>query len=481
MIAIRCTLLRDVFEGGRPDDPRQAEWPPSWMRLFSALVSVAEPESGDDDILRMLEAAEPPAILASQHRSQRRRAYVPTNALQLDGGGHTVWAGRTNSERGWARTVPRSREIWYRWQSLDLPAGGRERLEALCRRVPYLGRSTSPTIVEVRDDPPESDGWLLPDTDGKRPVAVSQPVRAPYPGSLEALREAYEEKHLRGGAGAVWQIGDGVDYGYAQPERSADVIDGPYGTVIVFRQVAKERRRIDGRHTAKLSHAIRRALMARASEQGPVEEIPSLHGHHDGNTVQCAIAGLPNVGHEHARGQLLGFALCIPDLPQDELRRLADVLPAAGDAMKVTAGKLGELWFERVAPLDASGLPWGLKPERWQGPAKRWVTALPLVLDRFLKRSSNVDEEVRRAVQNSGLPEPERVHVTTYGQIDGALGLQPRDTLRRPEDKAVKPYRHATIEFAERVRGPVIIGSMRHYGLGLCVPADPRKGVDDDQ
>lgn len=476
MIAIRCTLLRDVFEGGRPDDPRRPEWPPSWMRVFSALVSVAEPDTEDDEVLQLLEAAPPPAILASQHRSQHRRAFVPTNTL-LDEGTHTVLAGRTNSERGWARAVPKSREIWYRWPSLDLPERGHERLAKLCRRVPYLGRSTSPAILELRDDPPGEGDWLYPDEGGGSPLRLSQPVRSPYPGSLTALRDAYAEKHVRRGAGAVWQIGVGVDYGRLEPEdEERGAVSGPYRRMIVFRYAGHvvgdgrwERRRIDGRHTARLSHAMRRALMSRAEEH-----IPSLHGHHDGTAVQCAIVGLPHVGHKHASGHLVGMALCIPDLPPDELWVLANALPAVAAELPVVAGPLGELIFERLGPLDATGSAWALRPDRWQGPAKRWATALPLVLDRFLKRSSSVEEEVRRAVRNSRLPDPVDVRVSKHGQIPGALMLRAPDTLRRREDRAVKPYRHAEIEFAEPVRGPVVVGSMRHYGLGLCVPREVR-------
>ncbi|MFW6034322.1 MAG: type I-U CRISPR-associated protein Csb2 [bacterium] len=476
MIAIRCTLLRDVFEGGRHDDPRRPEWPPSWMRLFSALVSVAEADTEDDEVLRALEASPPPAILASQHRPQHRRAFVPTNML-LDKGTHTVLAARTNSERGWARAVPRSREIWYRWPSLDLPLGGRDALAKLCRRVPYLGRSTSPAIVELRDDPPDEGDWLLPDESGGQSLRLSQPVRSPFPGSLTALRDAYEEKHVRRGAGAVWQIGVGVDYGRPEPEDEGEAVtSGPYRRMIVFRYAGhvvgddrRERRRIDGRHTARLSHAMRRALMSRAEEH-----IPSLHGHHDGTAVQCALVGLPHVGHEHASGHLVGMALCVPDLPPDELWVLANALPAVGDELPVVAGPLGELAFERLGPLDGTVSAWALRPDRWQEPAKRWATVLPLVLDRFLKRSSSVEDEVRRAVRNSRLPDPVEVQVSHRGRIHGALALRPADTLRRPEDRAVKPYRHAEIEFAEPVRGPVVVGSMRHYGLGLCVPREVR-------
>jgi CRISPR-associated protein Csb2 len=35
---------------------------------------------------------------------------------------------------------------------------------------------------------------------------------------------------------------------------------------------------------------------------------------------------------------------------------------------------------------------------------------------------------------------------------------------------------HATIEFAEPVAGPVVLGAGRFFGLGLCIPAARGEG-----
>lgn len=462
MIAIRCTLLRDVFEGGRPDDPRRAEWPPSWMRLFSALVSVADPGSPDDAVLEALETAAPPLILAAEYHASRRAAFVPTNVVLNKQGGHTVLAGRTNSERMWARAAPRSSRLWYQWPSLELPSERRHRLHDLCRRVPYVGRSTSPAVVELRDDPPEGN-WMLP-ADAVEPgeFRLAQPIRSPFPGALAALREAHEEKHVDRGAGAPWQIGRGIDYGYREPTTIEGDVAGPYLRVVVLRH---EGRRLDGRHTVRVTHAVRRALMSRA--QRPLE---TLHGHHGGDVVQCAIASLPDVGHEHADGHILGVAICLPDLTPDEFHVLGEAIPAVGKRLEVTTGPLGVLYFERLPPLDARRHAFALRPDRWGGPSRRWVTALPMVLDRYLKSEAEVEEEVRRAVRNSLLPEPAIISISRRPLLRGGIDLRPVETLRRPSDRGVKPYRHVALEFPTPVQGPVLVGSMRHYGLGLCFP-----------
>jgi len=108
MLTLRCTLLRDTFEGALPDNPRLGEWPPSWMRLFSGLVSVAEEES-DDALLHTLERSDPPEIYASDALLPAyRSAFVPTNDVGPTR--HATLVARTNSEREWARAVPRSRQ-----------------------------------------------------------------------------------------------------------------------------------------------------------------------------------------------------------------------------------------------------------------------------------------------------------------------------------------------------------------------------------
>jgi CRISPR-associated protein Csb2 len=463
VLTLRCTLLGATFEGGEPDNPRLAEWPPSWMRLFSALVSVAD-EGPDDELLRALERSDPPEIYATAAlRPGARSAFVPTNSTGPTK--HTTLIARTNSERGWARAIPRSREVWYRFPALDLRPEERDRLRELCHRIPYFGRSTSPVLVELVDDEPPSADRLLPATavTDRRAFAYAATVRCPFPGSLDALRAAHRAKYLEGGSGDPWEIGVGVDYGVERSvEIPEEVIAGPYRTMVVL---SLEGRRLDGRHAARVTYAFRQALLARADRH-----IPTLHGHHDGDVVQCAVLALPFVDADHADGHLLGVAVAIPELPVDDLAVVDGALPRPGEVLDVTSGPLGLLHFRRIAALDASRSSWGLQPQRWIGPARSWITALPMVFDRFLKRDSDIEAEVRRAVINSHLPKPRAMWVSRRPLLRGAPDLAPTDTIRRQTDTAIKPYRHVALRFRHPVDGPVVVGSMRHYGLGLCAP-----------
>ena len=137
---------------------------------------------------------------------------------------------------------------------------------------------------------------------------------------------------------------------------------------------------------------------------------------------------------------------------------------------ELTCGALGRLRLRRLAPLDLLRRSWGLRPERWTAPARRWVTAYPIVFDRYLKRRDDPADELRRTVERSGYPAPVEAELSRHPLLRGALDLTPADTVRRRGDQGFKPYRHARVRFAEPLEGPVVIGSMRHYGLGLCVP-----------
>lgn len=462
MLTIRCTLLTGTFEGGRHDAPAQVEWPPSWMRLFSALVSVSSED--EDALLRQVEVAAPPEIAVSSALSSTyREAFVPTNATVTTS--HSTLVARTNSVRGWARAVPEEPTIWYRWTDLDLSTADRQALQRLCRAIPYLGRSTGPAIIEIVDacDPPASHHQLAPRTAISDPSGFlfAERVRCAYPGALDALRDAYDVQYRRGGTAYPWEVGKPIDYGTPQQAPPEGATIGPYETLAILELLGPT---LDGRHTARVTHAVRRAVLSRAKRH-----LPTLHGHHDGDVVQCAFLGLPFVGSAHADGHLLGVGVAIPPLPDDQLAVVAEAL-GAGEELHVRAVPLGVLRLRRISPLEASRMPRTLQPDRWVEPEHTWVSALPVVLDRFLHRKDDVEQAVRRATVNSRLPEPVRVRASHRPLLEGALDLTPRDTLRRPTDRAVLPFRHVELEFAKPVRGPVIVGAMRHYGLGLCAP-----------
>lgn len=481
MLALRCRLLRATYEAERADAPGVPEWPPHWMRLYSALVSVADEDGADDDLLRLLESAPPPEVRASPRPEvveTRRSAYVPTNRTEEPS--HSTLPARKNATRAWARAAPRQPIVIFAWPQLELAGERRAALRRLCRRVGYLGRTTSPVLVDAAEQDELADlGWTL------RPRAAAtggqfvpeEAMRVPFSGALAELRRAHEAKYLRGEPGDPWAFGDWIEYGHElPPEAPAPLLQGPLRNRMVV--LAIEGRTLDGRLAARLTTALRRAVRSRAGE-----DIPAIHGHHAGDRPQVAFAALPFVGAEHADGHVLGLAVMLPrGLGRRDAAIVAAALPATGEAMELTCGALGVLHLRHVAPLDLPRRSWGLRPERWIGPAHRWVTAYPIVFDRYLKRRHDTVQELRRTVERSGYPAPVEVELSRHPLLRGALDLTPADTVRRKDDRGFKPYRHARLRFAEPLEGPLVIGSMRHYGLGLCVPlpSGEERGEADD-
>lgn len=477
MVALRCILLRDTFEGSHADAPSEAEWPPSWMRLYSALVSVAD-HSSEEELL-LLETierwpapiihADPPTFAETPQMSFRRTAWVPQNTIANGGSGALV--GRVNGERSWSRFVPRSRSILYAWPQVEVSPERAARLDSLSRRVPYLGRTTSPAIVEfVRDcDVPPGATYPATHVSAEDEFIPTHAVRVPFAGALRALEDAYERKE-RGQPGDSWAIGAFSDYGVLSRAGEPSEARGPYRDFVVL---ALDGPRRDGRHAVELTNLLRKSVMANLARP-----LPAVHGHGTRGTVQCAFLALPFVGREHADGHVVGLAVAIPEMNRLDLADLHAAIGAVA-SRGLSSASLGSFRLRRLSPLDLRRAPAALQTWRWMLPSTTWVTAYPVVLDRYLRPNDTLDTLVRRTVQNAGLPEPEFVMASLQpftNLVPGALSLTPGETTRPGHGQGVRPYRHLVLTFPAPVRGPVILGSMRHYGLGLCVPI-PRPQV----
>lgn len=473
MFVLRCRLIGETFEGGSPDSPNLPEWPPSWMRLFSALVAVAD--HGDADEVKLLEhlerlpapaiSAEPLLEYETPGMSFVRDAWVPTNSIEGQTGSTMV--GRKNGARGWARFVPKSPVIDYIWTDETLPGEQLALLSRLCRRVPYLGRSTSPVIVELleRVDSPERALQPRKTFDAQPLGEPPLPMRAPFPGALDALRAAHDRK-MRGESGDPWTIGAFVDYQSERSSPSAPIVNGPYRQLVILQLEGPAR---DGRHAVEFTDLLRKAIMANLPSQ-----LPEVHGHGPAGTVQCAFFALPFVGHPHADGHIVGLAVAIPEMPPHSVQLLMEALDRV-TSRGIGSARLGQFALRRLTPVELRRSPVTLQPWRWTRPSTTWVTAYPAVLDRFPKRAEDVPAFIRLTITNAGLPEPVEVRSAKMPfdhLAPGALNLLPHETLRPGHNEAIRPYRHLLIQFAFPVRGPVVVGSMRHYGLGLCLPIE---------
>ncbi len=221
-------------------------------------------------------------------------------------------------------------------------------------------------------------------------------------------------------------------------------------------------------HALHLTAAIREALVALA-QQTSQRVPPVLHGHaEDGSRLRqdhVIVAPLPHVVGPHADGRMLGFLVLLPrDLSPEDRR----VCLLALDALKEVRLAGGNCFPVRRC------LSWEtrrtLQLRSWSGPARVWITVTPAVLNRFPGKRADKSPAalVASLCRHLGLPEALRWE---FRGAPFAPGIpHARDYLMRRPHWRPLPHGHLRLEFAEPVAGPIVIGSCRHYGLGLMLP-----------
>ena len=71
----------------------------------------------------------------------------------------------------------------------------------------------------------------------------------------------------------------------------------------------------------------------------------------------------------------------------------------------------------------------------------------------------------RTQPEHAGFPAPSRFAVHQAPVVTGGLRLHASEVFGRDEDR--RRFTHMAIEFPRPVRGPVVLGKKRQFGLGL--------------
>jgi CRISPR-associated protein Csb2 len=438
-------LLGRAFAGDFRDRS-ESEWPPHPARLFSALAA-AYFENGaverERAALEWLESQPPPLIRAgSAGQAVITTAFVPTN---YPGDGVPVLRGK--QPRVFPSQGPSEARVYFIWPEAAPEPHVAAALDELASRTGYLGKACSLVRARVTEEAPQPN--YAPDPAG---VHV---LRVPSSGRLGELDRLFLAD-LRPSPGAQQRYTNldeqSIDEEPAQTE---------FGQMTVFGKTAGPGLPIDA--TLTLTEAVRKALMSAAGDSGPIAEL--IHGHNGG--THCAIVGLPFVGREHADGHLMGFAVVMPREATVAERRT--VLAACGKLAEnmLHIPGVGDWGLETV---DSTPLNWTLRPATWTRAARRWSTVTPILLDRFPKKKGpTVEEILAAACRRIGLPSPEKIEHGPYSHLTGVPPV-PAFRLQRKGDYKPRWGVHAVMDFPVRVRGPVLLGAGRYFGLGLMRP-----------
>jgi CRISPR-associated protein Csb2 len=498
--------------------------------VFMAIAAAYFETRGDEEeraVLEWLENAGPPAIHAGKFfvRSDTRR-YVPVNdTLELAAVPHAV--PRSRQSRSFPTVRLDDPFVYLNWTS-SIPSHLIAALERLCAKVTRIGHSSSLVNVWVAKEPVNSAiSWEPSDqhSDMRMRIAGS--------GTLRYLETSFSAKKLedysvladrldsatakertevkrqiaqrfpQGAPKAVrpilnrWQ-------GYrevATKEEQQEAAAGPFEPeMIVLRRIIRpdgaevdagslKRQRIFGLEaTLQLTSTLRDAAMKAVGENVPEwlsghapDGKPSLNPH-------AAFLPLPFVGSKYSDGHIMGLAIAIPrhvDAPgeteEETRRRVLGALLFRNDGEDKTI----RLWRASTDPWEwelqretSDYPPESLRASTWTRPSRHWASVTPVVLHHYPKNKLKGDVEriLIEAFASAGLPRPLALRLTPVSSFTGAGHAKSMPEFTEGGRSLCRYQVHVAVQFAQPVRGPVLLGRGRFRGYGLLRPVEVQRG-----
>jgi len=385
--------------------------------------------------------------------------------------------GRVRQPRTFPSVTPFNPCVTYVWPSATPTSLDRAAIADLLPRVVRLGHSSS--LVAARLVDREVTPVWRPTSSGER---VFRTVQA---GQLDALERGFA---LHREAEPRVMPARFERYTRCRPVEVPDIPRSAFSEDwLVFRRVGGPSPPMVA--CVGVARTLRKALLSHA------DQIPEvLSGHAVGGAPternHLAIVPLPFVGHENASGSILGAALILPtDTSEEDRRAIYTAVNAWERAYReededaphlpLTLGAVGVLELERV---EWGAVPASLRSTTWCQPSTVWSSVTPVALDRNPGelRSRNREklamaideaaETVRRACLRIALPMPLRVEILPAAPWAVAAKAKHYPHFPEVPGRTRRVLTHVRLEFAERVRGPILLGAGRYLGLGLLRP-----------
>lgn len=447
----------------------RGEWPPAPSRLFDAFVAADGTrdrcQHTDGTELELLESAPAPLIEATDDtcHQQLQPRFIVKQGVRSVKGQQQEYVGRASAPvRPGVRVAPRVPTVRYLWQT-DADDLKLRSLQLRAARIGYLGCADSPVRVRIERAP--DDTAFAPEA-AFRPgvgddMAPTVALGVPVAGRLAVLDAAFDQWLEHGPSFERKQSPALTTKArYARPRRERlQETRGRIAAALILRPA------ISGRRVAAVAAAFKAAVLKRYTERHETESPSVLHGHGYGATGYdlARYLSFPDVGHSRARGRIHAVALWLPadcdeTLVQAVRETVHSIRRLAGPGVNVGA----DVWGHQQRPFAA-------QPRRWTRSSRRWATVFPAIHERHVEVTL---EEVSRWCDHAGLPQPAAFRSSRAPLVEGGVSLTPIE-VHRP-GKPQRPYSHVELLFDEPVTGPVVIGSGRQRGLGLCMPVDDR-------
>ncbi len=461
---------------GRNVNEGAVDWPPAPWRLLRALVATWKAKANDLDdatVGSLLEKlADPPRYWVPPSTLAHTRHYMPDKDY-LAGS-----AKGTDKVLDTFAAFSRQHRLYISWP-VELEPPERRALQALVERTGYLGRAESTCVGSVVDDQAElpETGWYEPL--GADPVArgsetYERVLAAARPLDFESLVEGTTAMRSQGrlvprGTRWVW-YNLGARPSQAGPSqagrRSATTRRPSLPTVVRWAFSAPA--------MPALSAAV---AMADVLHQAAVSRFYQLHpGATSYQLTGLGDDGAPLSGHGHVHW--LAFA-SEPD--GRFIDSLAAYAPGGLSAEEVAAlcslTRLGGYGYvEGFRPgrisVEVVGNSGQALPEL-TGPARSWVSVTPFAPPKHKRPNQtlqqHVDRHARRDLAALGLPGPAAVEL--HDPPSGSW-LDFRRHRVRERLAAARLATGVRLAFSQPVAGPLVLGALRHFGLGLLRPDD---------
>jgi CRISPR-associated protein Csb2 len=464
--------VNDITLVGDPEKPLRD------ARAASGLVNI-DPSS-KKEIARTRKAVEKEEAKLAAFLQEQGRIDPDPSAVSLNVAKALMPTQRTRQVRTFPVVVPTTPTFAFMWTT-ELPPQFRAPLERLCDRVTRLGHSSSLVRCVIAEKTIEPT--LVPDDDAGE-SSGSNVLRVVSPGQLDRLETDFArhqgvESRILPSRPQRYRRWKG---GQAPPIPPRSVFSDEW---IIFER-AGGARPLSSRGT-DAARALRDALL---EEHGSSDLSGFLSGHtNEGQPFEgphLAFVALPYVGYEHADASIQGVAIIPPcSLPRDDREVLLRLIARwesrtarEQGTLELSRGTLRQLLVRRVDVPEKAAL----NPSVWCRASRRFVTATPIALDKNPGNlRSNIDRtaerasiEAQRAIADAclhiGLPSPVRVEVSLSPLLRGTQPLRDFAPWPGQTGRTSRVRVYAEIEFEERVRGPVLLGAGRYFGLGLCFP-----------
>lgn len=376
--------------------------------------------------------------------------------------------------------------VVYAWDE-NPPADLAEALDRLLTRVTRLGHSSSLVSCRLLDEAPSATHLPSQSRRGQ-----TQELRWVSKGQLSALEERHRQHQ---GIRPRNLPSQGIRYREVDPSEPAAVSPSEPDTAgewILF-ELEPQDRRAPMTRTVELTQVLRDSILSWVDD--PLPE--GVSGHlPDGRPTpepHISFLALPNVGHEHADGRIMGLAVSLPGDLEEKARRAALRGIGKWEQMRPDARilelRMGSSGLLRMKRIQSPPTLVSLRSRVWARPSRRWVSATPVALPIHpgvlhkgsptarAKAWARAEEAVARSCEHVGLPRPVDVQVSFSPFLVGARPAGDYPAFRQGRGTSGQTARrllHARVEFAEEVRGPLVLGSGRFLGLGLMRPVDAR-------